>query len=65
MNRHWRANVDVRQALLLANIMQWEVAMRLGVSEATMTRKLRTELSDTEKKVMFEAIEKIKAEREG
>ncbi|MHB1406709.1 MAG: hypothetical protein ACYCV0_14110 [Desulfitobacteriaceae bacterium] len=37
-------NVDIRNAAKLANVRLWEVAERLGVSEATFTRLLRKEL---------------------
>lgn len=57
-------NADVREAAKNAGIFLYQVAAAMGISEPTMTRKLRFELSDAEKKPLFEAIEHIKATAE-
>lgn len=54
-------NSDVRTAAKNSGVFLYQVAAMLGISEPTMTRKLRFELSEQEKKSIFEAIEKIKA----
>lgn len=53
-------NLDVRTAAKNSGVFLYQVATVLGISEPTMTRKLRYELSEREKKPIFEAIEKIK-----
>lgn len=58
------SNADVREAAKNAGIFLYQVAAAMGISEPTMTRKLRFELSDAEKKPLFEAIEHIKAAAE-
>ena len=56
-------NHDIRKALKEANIRQWQLAEELHISEWTLIRRFRHELSDEEKKKAFEAIEKIKKEQ--
>jgi len=54
------SNIDVRTAAKNAGVFLYQIAAAIGISEPTMTRKLRFELSDQEKKPIFEAIESIK-----
>lgn len=53
------ANQDIRQYAKKAGVRLWEVAEFLGISDPTMTRKLRHELSETEKAKLFEIIDKL------
>ena len=46
-----------------SNVRQWEVAEQLGVSEVTICRWLRSELSENKKKQILQAIKDVKAER--
>ena len=46
------ANKDIREAAKTAGVRLWQIANKLKVSEATITRLLRIELS-AEKKVEF------------
>ncbi|MBQ5319755.1 MAG: hypothetical protein J6K17_11735 [Oscillospiraceae bacterium] len=55
-------NADVRTTAKSAGVFLYQVAAFMGISEPTMTRKLRFELSEQEKKPIFEAIEKIAKE---
>ncbi len=55
-----KANTDIRTALKMAKIPIWACAAVIGVHENTLLRKLRFELSEQEKKPIFEAIERIK-----
>lgn len=57
-----KANIDIRSALKTAKIPIWACAAVIGVHENTLLRKLRFELSEHEKKPIFEAIEKIAKE---
>ena len=52
-------------ALKAEKIPIWACAAVIGVHENTLLRKLRFELSDQEKKPIFEAIESIKNNQEG
>jgi transcriptional regulator with XRE-family HTH domain len=57
------ANTDIKKAIWLAKeqgIKQYEVAEAAGVSEATLTRWLRKEMSDDKKKLITEALESLK-----
>lgn len=49
------ANSDIKSAAKAAGIYLYNIADRLGVSENTMTRLMRRELSD-EKKAQIKAI---------
>lgn len=56
-------NSDVRTAAKNAGVFLYQIAA-IGISEPTMTRKLRFELTKDEKKPIFEAINQIAKERE-
>lgn len=56
------SNADVRTVAKKAGVFLYQVAAAMGISEPTMTRKLRFELSDKEKESIFEAIKHIEAE---
>ena len=55
-------NLEVRIALAKNDMRQWELADALGVSEATITRWMRHEMSDAKQ---ADIIEKINQYREG
>ena len=50
------SNIRIRIALLESSMKQWELANILGISEATMARRLRVELSDEEQNRIIKAI---------
>lgn len=58
-----RANFDIRIAVSSAGLYLWQVAETLGITDATFSRKLRRELSDTEKAAILAAVEKLKGEQ--
>lgn len=58
-----KSNIQVRGDLRAAKIPLWMVADALGVSESTVIRRLRHELSPEERKQFREAVDRIKAER--
>lgn len=41
-----RANQDIRDYAAQKGVYLWEIAKELGISEPTMTRMMRTELSE-------------------
>lgn len=57
--KFFMSNQDIRQYAKKAGIRLWEVAEFLGISDPTMTRKLRHELPETEKTKLFEIIDKL------
>lgn len=58
------ANETVRNAAKKAKVPLWMIASELGISEPTMTRKLRRELQDNEREQMLKIIKGI-AHRQG
>lgn len=56
-------NIDVKEAIEKANLYQWQIADELNISEFTLCRKFRHELSDKEKEKIFIAIEKLRKEQ--
>lgn len=56
------ANADIKQLLKAERIPYWKIAAKMGVHENTILRKLRLELSDSEKQAFKKAISEIKAE---
>lgn len=51
-----KANQEVREALQNKGMKQWELADLLGVSEFTLTRWLRKELTEAKKELLLKAI---------
>lgn len=56
-------NLDIRTKLKETNIKQWELADQLVISEMSLVRKLRYELSEEEKKIVFKAIDELVKEK--
>jgi DNA-binding Xre family transcriptional regulator len=52
-------NVDIRELIARKRLRHYEVAAALGISEHTLSRWLRTELSNEKKQKIKEAIESI------
>ena len=51
-----KANQEVREALQNKGMKQWQLADLLGVSEFTLTRWLRKELTEDKKELLLKAI---------
>ncbi len=54
------ANADVRQAIANAGLYLWQVAAAVGITDTTLSKKLRTELSDDYKQRIYKAIDELK-----
>lgn len=54
-----RANSDIRAAAQASGVKLWMVAAEIGVSDATLTRRMRFELRADEKRQLMGAINKI------
>lgn len=52
-------NFEIRQKMKENRLYNYEVAAALGVSEFTLSRKLRNELGQEEKTKILDAIEKL------
>lgn len=52
-------NTEIRQAIKANRLYNYEVAAALGISEFTLSRKLRNELDQEEKAKILEVIEKV------
>ena len=53
------ANRDVKLAAAGAGVRMWQIADELGILDSNFSRKLRHELSQEEKKRIFEIIDKL------
>ena len=62
--RCYMANIIVREELKQRGVRHWELAHALGVSEQTLVRWLRFELSEDKQMDMLEKIEAIVKEKE-
>ena len=58
------ANADLREFAKTRGVRLWQLANYVGCSEATMTRTLRTELSEQEKARFEAAVLDIAAQEE-
>ena len=55
---------DLSNEIRIANVKQWEVADAIGISEMTMVKWLRKELSPDKKAMVQEGIAAVKAKHE-
>lgn len=60
-----KANNKIRKTAKEKGVYFWEVAAKMGVSEATITRALRMELSDEKKSKILHAIDSVALEKNG
>lgn len=56
-------NIKLRDYAKAHNVYLWEIAMKMNVSEPTITRKFRTELSDEESSKIMHLIDVISREK--
>lgn len=57
-------NLELRTKARRNGVRLWEIADKLGVSEPTITRKLRRELPDNEKQRILAIIDEIAAAKQ-
>jgi len=55
-------NQEIRDAIRIKGVKQWEVCKAMGVSESTFIRWLRSELPEEKKTEILEAVEKARGE---
>ena len=58
-------NLEIRQVMKENRLYHYEVAAGLGVSEFTLSRKMRQELDADEKKKILEVIDRLAQKRRG
>lgn len=58
------SNLDVRTIAKENGVRLWEIADKLGISEPTITRKLRRELPADEKQKILSIIDEIAAAKQ-
>ena len=58
------SNLDVRTIAKENGVRLWEIADKLGISEPTITRKLRRELPADEKQKILAIIDEIAAAKQ-
>ena len=56
-------NTDIRQAAKAAGVKLYQIATEIGLNDGNFSRRLRHELSDTEKQKIFEIINRLAEER--
>ena len=54
------SNLDIRTKAIEAGVKLWQVAEKLGISDSSLSRKLRKELSDEEKTKIIGIIAELK-----
>lgn len=59
-----KENNDIRRQAREAKVPLWAIAEEIGISEATLTRRMRLKLCDADKRELADAIERI-VKREG
>lgn len=53
-------NLDLRETARKAGVYWWQIAEYLEISEPTLTRRLRHELPEEEKKMYLRIIEELR-----
>ena len=59
---NWLYNVDVRRTAAGNGVRLWQIADALGISDCSLSRKLRKELSAEEKATVFAIIRNLSQE---
>lgn len=54
-------NLEIRRAIKSERLMQYEVAGKIGISEYTLCKWLRKELTDEQRTQILDAIAALKA----
>ena len=57
------SNIEIREALSKSGIKYYELANKIGIADATLSRKLRSELPENIKKDYLEKIQELAAEK--
>ena len=57
------ANMDIRHRAAERGVKLWQIAEKLGINDGNFSRKLRKELSDTERQHIFSFIDEIAAKQ--
>ncbi len=55
-------NKEIREAIAQAKLCYWQIAMELGISDGSFSRKLRTELPQEEKNRILGVVERLALE---
>ncbi len=55
-------NQDIRRSAAGAGVRLWQIADELGIADCSLSRKLRKELPQEEKKRIFAIIERLSKE---
>ena len=58
-----RPNEDLRRQIKNAGARFWQIADRMKISEATLTRRFRREMSEAEKNEVLKAVNEIRSGR--
>ena len=58
-------NVNIRSYAKSRGVYLWQVACELGITDATLSRKLRKELPQAEKEQVLEIIDRLAQEKQG
>ena len=59
-----KANLDLRDRAIRADLTQWKIADALNIREGDYSRMLRKELSQERKQKIFEVMDRLEAEKE-
>lgn len=52
-------NIEIREAMKKHRVFSYELAAALGIADSTMSRKMRKEFDENEKKKILSVIERI------
>lgn len=55
-------NIEIRNAIFTNNIKKWEIASKLGVTDSTFSRMLRTEMPKEKKEKILDIIKNYEKE---
>ena len=58
-------NKDIREAAKQAGVRLWQIAERLGMNDGNFSRKLRKDLTQSERETIMGIIADLSREKEG
>ena len=56
-------NVEIRNRAKERGVFLWEIAEKLGINDGNLSRRLRKELSESQKEQIFEIIDELSKEK--
>lgn len=58
-----KKNLDLKFMAYQAGLTLWQIAREMGIADTSLSRKLRYDLSDSDRRRFIDAVEKLSGEK--